>query len=237
MNAIHKIAIAARGAPPRSSPAPPRRRMQINGAGATFPNPIYSKWFSEYNKQHPNVEINYQSIGSGGGIQQVTKQTVFFGATDGPMTAEQLQGAPGKILHFPDGARRRRPGLQSAERHRRAEVQRAGARRHLPRQDHEVERSGDREAERRRHAAGHRHHRRASRRRLRHDLHLGRLSVEAVAGVEEQGRRRHVGELADRRRRPRQRRRVRAGEADARRDRLRRADLRAAEQDRVRQRA
>ena len=74
---------------------------RINGAGATFPYPIYSKWFSEYNKQHNTVEINYQSIGSGGGIQQVTKQTVFFGATDGPMTAEQLQGAPGKILHFP----------------------------------------------------------------------------------------------------------------------------------------
>jgi phosphate transport system substrate-binding protein len=77
------------------------QQQRINGAGATFPYPIYSKWFSEYNKLHPNVEINYQSIGSGGGIQQVTKETVFFGATDGPMTAEQLQGAPGKILHFP----------------------------------------------------------------------------------------------------------------------------------------
>jgi phosphate transport system substrate-binding protein len=75
--------------------------QRINGAGATFPYPIYSKWFSEYNKQHSNVEINYQSIGSGGGIQQVTKQTVFFGATDGPMTADQLQSAPGRILHFP----------------------------------------------------------------------------------------------------------------------------------------
>src|SRR5437667_199347 len=78
-----------------------QQRMRINGAGATFPYPIYSKWFSEYNKLHADVEINYQSIGSGGGIQQVTKQTVFFGATDGPMTAEQLQAAPGKIVHFP----------------------------------------------------------------------------------------------------------------------------------------
>jgi phosphate transport system substrate-binding protein len=75
--------------------------LQINGAGATFPNPIYSKWFSEYNKLHPNIPINYQSIGSGGGIQQITNQTVFFGATDGPMTAEQLKAAPGTILHFP----------------------------------------------------------------------------------------------------------------------------------------
>ena len=75
--------------------------MQINGAGATFPYPIYSKWFSEYNKLHPEVEINYQSIGSGGGIRQVSNQTVFFGATDGPMTNDQLQAAPSKILHFP----------------------------------------------------------------------------------------------------------------------------------------
>lgn len=75
--------------------------VQINGAGATFPYPIYSKWFSEYNALHPNVRINYQSIGSGGGIRQMQNQTVFFGATDGPMTAEQIAGAPGTILHFP----------------------------------------------------------------------------------------------------------------------------------------
>ena len=75
--------------------------VQINGAGATFPYPIYSKWFAEYNKLHPDVQINYQSIGSGGGIRQVTNQTVFFGATDGPMTPEQMLGAPGRILHFP----------------------------------------------------------------------------------------------------------------------------------------
>jgi len=78
-----------------------QQTVQINGAGATFPFPIYSKWFSEYNKLHPNVQINYQSIGSGGGIRQVTNQTVFFGATDGPMTNEQLLAAPSKILHFP----------------------------------------------------------------------------------------------------------------------------------------
>ncbi len=83
--------------------APPAhaQKIQISGAGATFPYPIYSKWFSEYNKLHPDVEINYQSIGSGGGIRQLTNQTVFFGATDGPMTDEQQQGAPGRILHFP----------------------------------------------------------------------------------------------------------------------------------------
>ena len=72
----------------------------INGAGATFPNPLYSKWFSEYNKLK-QVQINYQPIGSGGGIRQLSNQTVFFGATDGPMTPEQMQQAPGKILHLP----------------------------------------------------------------------------------------------------------------------------------------
>ena len=84
-----------------NTPTTDGARVQINGAGATFPYPIYSKWFSEYNKRHPNIEINYQSIGSGGGIRQVIAQTVFFGATDGPMTGEQLKSAPGPILHLP----------------------------------------------------------------------------------------------------------------------------------------
>jgi phosphate transport system substrate-binding protein len=84
-----------------SSASGTSQTLQINGAGATFPYPIYSKWFSEYNTLHPNVRINYQSIGSGGGIQQVINQTVFFGATDGPMTDAQLKAAPGHILHFP----------------------------------------------------------------------------------------------------------------------------------------
>jgi phosphate transport system substrate-binding protein len=75
--------------------------IQINGAGATFAYPIYSKWFAEYNKLHSDIQINYQSIGSGGGIRQIQAQTVFFGATEGPMTSEQLQASPGRILHFP----------------------------------------------------------------------------------------------------------------------------------------
>jgi phosphate transport system substrate-binding protein len=81
--------------------ASPLFAQQINGAGATFPYPIYSKWFSEYNKLHPAVQINYQSIGSGGGIRQLTNGTVFFGATDGPMTNDQQLAASGRILHFP----------------------------------------------------------------------------------------------------------------------------------------
>jgi phosphate transport system substrate-binding protein len=89
------------GAQPEATPAPAGQAVQINGAGATFPYPIYSKWFSEYNTLHPDVRINYQSIGSGGGIRQLLNQTVFFGATDGPMTDEQLKSAPGPILHLP----------------------------------------------------------------------------------------------------------------------------------------
>jgi phosphate transport system substrate-binding protein len=73
----------------------------LNGAGATFPYPMYSKWFSEYNKLHSDIQFNYQSIGSGGGIRQVLAGTVDFGATDGPMTDEQLSQAKTKILHIP----------------------------------------------------------------------------------------------------------------------------------------
>src|SRR5437868_1689065 len=79
--------------------------QQINAAGATFPYPMYSKWFDEYHKKFPNVQINYQSIGSGGGIQQVTAGTVDFGASDGPMNDMQLKEFHDKhgsgILHFP----------------------------------------------------------------------------------------------------------------------------------------
>lgn len=73
----------------------------INGAGATFPNPIYQKWFSEYHKEHSDVQFNYQAIGSGGGIRQVQEGTVDFGATDGPMSDEQLATAKVKVVHLP----------------------------------------------------------------------------------------------------------------------------------------
>lgn len=76
-------------------------QTNLNGAGATFPNPIYSKWFSEYHKMHSDIQINYQSIGSGGGIKQVQAGTVDFGASDGPMTDEQLAATPFKLFHIP----------------------------------------------------------------------------------------------------------------------------------------
>ena len=73
----------------------------INGAGATFPYPLYSKWFDEYAKAEPAARFNYQSIGSGGGIRQISERTVDFGATDGPMTDDQLKKAPGELFHIP----------------------------------------------------------------------------------------------------------------------------------------
>jgi len=76
-------------------------QTNLNGAGATFPYPIYSKWFNEYHNQHSDIQINYQSIGSGGGIRQVQAGTVDFGATDGPMTDEQIAQSKVKVLHIP----------------------------------------------------------------------------------------------------------------------------------------
>lgn len=80
---------------------PARSQTLINGAGATFPYPLYSKWFDVYTKVNPQVRFNYQSIGSGGGIKQLEARTVDFGASDAPMSDEQLVAAPAKILHFP----------------------------------------------------------------------------------------------------------------------------------------
>jgi phosphate transport system substrate-binding protein len=81
--------------------AQPAGTILLNAAGATFPYPIYSKWFDVYHQKDPNVQINYQSIGSGGGIRQLLAGTVDFGASDGPMTDDQLKEAKFKILHFP----------------------------------------------------------------------------------------------------------------------------------------
>jgi phosphate transport system substrate-binding protein len=87
------------------APAVAAAQLHLTGAGATFPSPMYTKWFDEYHKAHPDVEINYQPIGSGGGIRQVTEGTVDFGATDGPMTDAQLDDFRTKrgtaVLHFP----------------------------------------------------------------------------------------------------------------------------------------
>ena len=86
---------------PGWSAEPVAAQMLMNGAGATFPYPIYSKWFDEYAKIDPGARFNYQSIGSGGGIRQIIARTVDFGASDSPMTDDQLRKAPGDLLHIP----------------------------------------------------------------------------------------------------------------------------------------
>lgn len=107
LSIVVMVAVALAGAcsrqPQPSSTESPQggSPLQINGAGATFPNPIYSKWFAEFNKVRPDVRINYQPIGSGGGIRQLTSGTVFFGASDMPMTEEQTKALPGPVLHVP----------------------------------------------------------------------------------------------------------------------------------------
>jgi phosphate transport system substrate-binding protein len=84
-----------------ASPSVANAQQKLNGAGATFPYPIYSKWFTEYSASHNGLQINYQAIGSGAGIRQVTSGTVDFGASDGPMTDEQIAGSKVKIQHIP----------------------------------------------------------------------------------------------------------------------------------------
>lgn len=98
---IRYVRIVAAATTVAFSILPAGAAMLINGAGATFPYPIYSKWFSEYRKVDPSVKINYQSIGSGGGIRQIIARTVDFGASDAPLSDAELQKAPSKLLHIP----------------------------------------------------------------------------------------------------------------------------------------
>src|SRR5256885_10866194 len=81
--------------------APAAAQVQLNGAGATFPNIIYSNWMLTYNQGHPDVKLNYQSIGSGGGIRQFSDGTVDFGATDAPMNDSAITAISGNVLHIP----------------------------------------------------------------------------------------------------------------------------------------
>jgi phosphate transport system substrate-binding protein len=95
------VLVASKSTVSEAAPAPEPDALLINAAGATFPYPIYSKWFSEYHKMHPDIQINYQSIGSGGGIQQLSAGTVDFGASDMPLKDELLQQKNLNIVQFP----------------------------------------------------------------------------------------------------------------------------------------
>jgi len=146
--------------------------IKLQGAGATFPNPLYQKWLSEFSKQHPNILIDYQSIGSGGGIKQIQAQTVDFGASDAPMTDAELKGAPGEIVHIPTvlGAVVLTYNLQDVFK---AAAIFAGCNcRHLSRKGYEVERSAYQGGQCRCKSAGGRHYRGPSRRSQRHVVRI-----------------------------------------------------------------
>ncbi|MGH9929385.1 MAG: phosphate ABC transporter substrate-binding protein PstS [Pyrinomonadaceae bacterium] len=98
---VASFALLALACSPSAGPAGSGGAVNLQGAGATFPSPLYQKWVSEYGKAHPNVRIDYQSIGSGGGIKQIQAQTVDFGASDAPMSDADLKAAPGELLHIP----------------------------------------------------------------------------------------------------------------------------------------
>ena len=208
--------------------------QKLTGAGATFPYPIYSKWFTEYSSAHPGVEVNYQSIGSGGGITQVTKGTVDFGASDMPMTDQALAASPIKLMHIPTvlGAVVpvfNVPGVQ--------DLKFSGdvlADIFLGKITNWND-AADRQGQSGREAARPEDHRGASRRGQRYHLHLDRLPEQGQQGVGRRSRQRHsalnwpTGVAG----------KGNEGVAGLVRQmpgahRLRRADLRAAEQDRLR---
>jgi phosphate transport system substrate-binding protein len=187
-------------------------QTQVTGAGATFPYPVYSKWFDAYHKRHADVQINYQSIGSGGGIRQVTEATVDFGATDGPMTEEQLAAFKAKrgrdIIHFPTvlGAVvpiYNVPGL-TAQLKFTPEALAGIFLGTITKWNDPAIASANPGA-----------------RLPATTIVVVRLPVQGQHRVEGEGRREHLGELAGRDRRKGQRGRVRPGQADRRRHRLR----------------
>ena len=205
---------------------------QITGAGSTFDYPFFSKAFYEYSQKHADVTVNYQSIGSGGGIQQFTAGTVDFGASDVPMDAQELARAKAPVLQIPvtlggEGIAYNLPGIAEG-----AAPDPPARRRHLSRQNHQMGRSGDRQAQSRDQAPRHRDHRRAPLRRLGNHLYFHRFPQQRLARVETEGRRREERPVAgaEQHRRQGQRGCRRAGAADPGRYRLCRAGLSARKQ-------
>ena len=182
---------------PSAAPAPPPTpSLLINAAGATFPYPIYSKWFDAYHKLHPDLDFNYQSIGSGGGIRQVLAGTVDFGASDGPMTDDQLSQAKTKILHFPtvlgaDVPTYNIPGV-TQELNFTPEAL-AGIYLGKITKWNDPAITGPNPGVK---LPGYGHRRCSSVRRQRHNLYLGRLSLQGQRRVEDQGGEEYFGQLA-----------------------------------------
>ncbi len=194
--------------PPASSPLAlhaPASAADISGAGATFPYPIYAKWADAYKKQTGNG-LNYQSIGSGGGIKQITARTVTFGASDMPLQPAELDKIG--VIQFPTVMGGIVPvvnldGIKSGD----LTIDGADPRQDLSRRDQEVGRSGDQEAQPERQAAVAGDRAGAPFGRLGHHLHLHQLPVEGQRRLEVEGRQQHLGRMAGRHRRQGQRRR------------------------------
>ena len=207
----------------------------ITGAGATFPYPIYAKWAEAY-KAKTGIGMNYQSIGSGGGIKQIKAKTVDFGASDMPLKPEELEKAG--LMQFPADHRRRRAGREPRRRRSRAQLKLTGpvlADIYLGK----IKKWNDKaiaDLNAGVKLPDENDHGRAPLRRLGHDVPLHRLPVEGERRVEGQGRREHGGGVAGRRGRQGQRRRRLVRAAHQGRDRLRRVRLRQAEQDGARRR-
>ena len=177
---------------PAEPTSPAAGSVQINGAGATFPFPLYSKWFYDYAFVDSSVKFNYQSIGSGGGIKQITEKTVDFGASDAILNADQFTAAPG-IQMFPTvaGAEAMVVNLKDADGNpitAPIKFPYTAVADIYPGQDHEVERSGPDRRQSRHQAARPGHHRCPPLGWLRHHLHLHRLSLQGQPGMEGQGR-------------------------------------------------
>ena len=162
--------------------AAPAAALDLTGAGSTFVYPVLASWADAY-KKATGVGLNYQSIGSGGGIKQIQAKTVTFGATDMPLSSADV--AKDGFVQFPviNGAvvpAVTLPGIKPGD----LTLDGADARQYLPGQDHQVERPGDREAQSERQAAGHGNRRRPPLGWFRHDVHLDRLPVQDQPGVE-----------------------------------------------------
>ena len=159
-------------------------RITLQGTGATFPAPLYQKWFRDYNQLHPNVEINYQALGSGAGIKQFQQGLVDFGASDAAMTDQEMAAVKQGVVLLPMTAGSivlayNLPGVTELQAFPRC------LSRHLPRQDNSVERPGDRESKSRSHAARYQDHGGDQVRRQRHDLRVHFASERHQRGLEE----------------------------------------------------
>ena len=203
----------------------------INGAGATFPYPIYSKWFDVYAKENPGIKFNYQSIGSGGGIRMLSNRTVDIGASDAPMTDQQLSDAPGKILHFPSvmGAvvvAYNLPGFTGTLRLTGPVIADIYSGKITKWDDDQIKALNSGRGDP---IAGHR--RVPSIGRQRHVVHFHRLPFESESGMGDGPGQGHRGQMAGRTRRQGQRRCDGAGSADAGRHRIYRVDICAQQQD------